>query len=86
MMEGRSILRYDCRRPKALSEFTATLTRTFSEAADNTSKLHSPPQPPHTLCAGTEVFLECAGMDGRRRCQGMRYLTLLGISAICIPR
>lgn len=39
MMEGRSILRYDCRRPKALSEFTATLTRTFSEAADNTSKL-----------------------------------------------
>lgn len=30
MMEGRSILRYDCRRPKALSEFTATLTRTFS--------------------------------------------------------
>lgn len=41
MMEGRSILRYDCRRPKALSEFTATLTRTFSEAADNTSKLHS---------------------------------------------
>lgn len=48
MMEGRSILRYDCRRPKALSEFTATLTRTFSEAADNTSKLHSPPPSPHT--------------------------------------